>query len=61
MAKCVHCVAYDRSSVPVRNRTAARSLREENQALGKYLIYSANMIMYKVVQVAGQIGGRQLT
>jgi hypothetical protein len=27
----------------------------------KYLIYSANMIMYKVVQVAGQIGGRQLT
>jgi len=35
--------------------------RAENHAQLKYLIYSANQIMYKLIQVAGQIGGRQLT
>jgi hypothetical protein len=34
---------------------------EENRVSLKYLIYSANKIMYKLTQVAGQMGGRQLT
>jgi hypothetical protein len=48
------------SFAPAQSDARVRAAKKNQHSL-KYLIYSANSIMYKSPQVAGPIVGRQLT